>query len=45
LLEATAEAGGELPLQYMLAVMRDPNADQQRRDAMARAAARICTLV
>jgi hypothetical protein len=35
-----AEAGGELPLDYMLAVMRDPNADHKRRDAMAMAAAR-----
>jgi hypothetical protein len=34
-----AEAGGELPLDYMLAVMRDPNADHKRRDAMAMAAA------
>ena len=34
-----AEAGGELPLDYMLAVMRDASADRKRRDAMAMAAA------
>jgi hypothetical protein len=28
-----------LPLDHMLAVMRDPAADQKRRDAMAMAAA------
>lgn len=28
-----------MPLDYMLAVMRDPKADPDRRDAMARAAA------
>ncbi len=38
LIEAV-EAGGETPLQYMLRVMRDPNADAKRRDAMATAAA------
>jgi Family of unknown function (DUF5681) len=38
LLEA-AKAGGEMPLDYMLAVMRDPNVDYKRRDAMATAAA------
>lgn len=38
LIEA-AEAGGETPLQYMLRVMRDRNADAKRRDAMAMAAA------
>jgi hypothetical protein len=30
-----AQATGVLPLQYMLAVMRDPAADHKRRDAMA----------
>jgi hypothetical protein len=30
---------GELPLEYMLKVVRDENADQKRRDAMAIAAA------
>jgi hypothetical protein len=30
---------GEMPLAYMLKVMRDPNADEKRRDAMAQAAA------
>jgi uncharacterized protein DUF5681 len=34
LLEA-AQSGGELPLDYMLSVMRDANADPKRRDAMA----------
>lgn len=34
-----AESSGILPLDYMLAVMRDPNADEKRRDEMARAAA------
>jgi hypothetical protein len=36
---AVAEASGTLPLDYMLSVMRDPAADQKRRDAMAMAAA------
>lgn len=34
-----AEAGGELPLDYMLKVMRDVNAKLARRDDMAKAAA------
>jgi hypothetical protein len=38
LIEA-AQAGGELPLDYMLAVMRDPKAPARRRDEMAKAAA------
>src|SRR5215471_8895940 len=38
LLEA-AQNGGELPLDYMLAVMRDPKAQARRRDDMAKAAA------
>jgi hypothetical protein len=38
LLEA-AQAGGELPLDYMLRVMRDPSAAIRRRDEMAKAAA------
>src|ERR1039457_1745455 len=33
------KAGGEMPLDYMLSVMRGANADQKRRDAMAIAAA------
>jgi hypothetical protein len=33
------KVGGTLPLQYMLKVMRDKKADNQRRDEMARAAA------
>jgi hypothetical protein len=36
---AAAEATGILPLDYMLAVMRDAKTDQRRRDAMAIAAA------
>jgi hypothetical protein len=36
---AAAEATGTLPLDYMLSVMRDANADTKRRDAMAMAAA------
>ena len=31
--------GGELPLDYMLKVMRDPEAPENRRDDMAKAAA------
>jgi hypothetical protein len=36
---AAAEATGILPLDYMLGIMRDGNADPKRRDAMAMAAA------
>ncbi len=36
---AAAQATGILPLDHMLTVMRDPAADQKRRDAMAVAAA------
>jgi hypothetical protein len=36
---AAAAATGVLPLDYMLTVMRDPTADEKRRDAMAMAAA------
>jgi hypothetical protein len=36
---AAAEAKGILPLDYMLSVMRDANAESKRRDAMAMAAA------
>ena len=36
---AAAATTGVLPLDYMLAVMRDPAADDKRRDAMAMAAA------
>ena len=35
-------AGAEMPLDYMLAVMRDPLADVRRRDRMAKAAAPYC---
>ncbi len=34
-----AESSGITPLEYMLAVMRDPEADKERRDRMANAAA------
>jgi hypothetical protein len=34
-----AKATGELPLDYMLRVMRDAEAEDRRRDAMATAAA------
>jgi hypothetical protein len=34
-----AAATGAIPLDYMLAVMRDPAVDHKRRDAMAMAAA------
>ena len=34
-----AAKGGELPLEYMLRVMRDKNADISRRDSMAEKAA------
>jgi hypothetical protein len=37
-----AEEGGISPLQYMLAVVRDPKADTKRRDTMALAAAPYC---
>jgi hypothetical protein len=36
---AAAAAAGTMPLDYMLAVMRDISADTKRRDAMAMAAA------
>jgi hypothetical protein len=36
---AAAEASGITPLTYMLPVMRNPAADDKRRDAMAMAAA------
>jgi len=35
----SVQAGGETPLDYMLRVMRDPNAPPKRRDEMAKAAA------
>ena len=34
-----AQNGGEMPLDYMLGVMRDPKAPARRRDEMAKAAA------
>jgi hypothetical protein len=34
-----AQAGGEMPLDYMLRVMRDPSIPAKRRDEMAKAAA------
>jgi hypothetical protein len=36
---ARAIASGEMPLDYMLKVMRDPKADVARRDEMAKSAA------
>ncbi|WP_435018480.1 hypothetical protein TA3x_000454 [Tundrisphaera sp. TA3] len=33
-----AKQGGEMPLDYMLRVMRDPTADDSRRDEMAKSA-------
>lgn len=36
---AAVVSNGELPLAYMLRVMRDKATDQQRRDEMAKAAA------
>jgi hypothetical protein len=35
-------AGAEMPLDYMLCVMRDKLADVRRRDKMAKAAAPYC---
>ena len=37
--QAIMESGGDLPLDYMLRVMRDARADTERRDDMAKAAA------
>lgn len=34
-----AKSGGEMPIDYMLRVMRDENAPDARRDTMARTAA------
>ncbi len=34
-----ATKGGVTPLEYMLAIINDPDADQSRRDRMAQAAA------
>lgn len=39
---AEAISAGQSPLEYMLAVMRNPEADQARRDRMAMAAAPFC---
>jgi hypothetical protein len=38
-MRAQAAASGELPLEYMLRVMRSPETEPVRRDAMAKAAA------
>lgn len=41
--EALERAGeGETPLEYMLRVMRDQNAEDDRRDRMAMGAAQYC---
>src|SRR5262245_62386634 len=37
--DAAVASGEELPLEYMLRVMNDPQADPQRRDFMEKAAA------
>jgi hypothetical protein len=37
--EEELAASGELPRDYMLRIMRDPNADDHRRDEMAKAVA------
>jgi hypothetical protein len=37
-IDASIAASTETPLEYMLRVMRDPSADDARRDAMAKAA-------
>ena len=36
---AVAGSEGEMPLDYMIRVMRDPSTEPHRRDAMAKAAA------
>jgi hypothetical protein len=41
-IKAAAKASGMSPLDYMLKVMRNPEADQERRDRMAIAAAPFC---
>ena len=38
-MQADIAAGGELPLGYMLRVMRDPTVEHSRRDDMSKAAA------
>ena len=37
--KAAVEESGQTPLEYMISVMRDPRADERRRDAMAAAVA------
>lgn len=39
--KAEIAAGGEMPLDYMLRVMRDPTVDHDRRDDMAKASAKF----
>jgi hypothetical protein len=39
---AKAAEGGEMPLDYMLRVMRDPQTDVVRKDDMAKSAAPYC---
>jgi hypothetical protein len=41
-MRAEMAAKGELPLDYMLRIMRSKTADPPRRDAMARSAAQYC---
>lgn len=40
--EPAAKASGQTPLEYMLAVMNDPQADLRRRDEIARTVAPYC---
>jgi hypothetical protein len=39
---AAMAAGGEMPLEYMLRVMRDPTVEHERRDMMAKDSAPYC---
>ena len=39
--KAEIAAGGEMPLDYMLRIMRDPDTEPPRRDDMAKAAAKF----
>jgi len=38
-MQAKMAASGEMPLAYMMRIMRDPTTEPHRRDAMAKAAA------
>jgi len=41
-MQAEMAASGEMPLDYLTRIMRDPNIEPHRRDAAARAAAPYC---